>query len=396
MENRKLFTAGLVMVFAVGILLRISFLNIPQQNAGPDESFYLRYANIFAEKGLSSINGMAVEYIVNTGMHLFPNPARIGQIVISGLWLKVFNSFDFSALVRMSAFFSILSLFVGYLFAKKLFDGKIALLSLILFAASPLSLALARRALQDGTVYFFVSLALYTFYLALKRQDRMAYPFFVLSFFMCVMVKESTALLSAFFVFFIFWDRTFYNKSLNVLLPTVSIAAALALIAATYLTFIGWDNLIKLVNIISISPITNEYARMYQSGSPLRYLIDFILISPLTVIAMAGFLVMFAAGNIAQDDAGFYLVTFFIIAYAVYSLFSKNLRYVVFLDLPIRILAAVFILRLLHRFGDKAFALSVPVVTAVAITDLFVFRHIFLTHAVYDPVTANLLSAWQR
>ncbi|MCX5677636.1 MAG: glycosyltransferase family 39 protein [Candidatus Omnitrophica bacterium] len=396
MENRKLFTVLLIAAFAIGILLRISFLNVSQYNMGPDESFYLRYANIFAEKGLPSINGMAIEYIANAGMHLFPNPTRIGQIVMSGLWLKMLNGFDFNALVRMSAFFSILSLFVGYLFAKKLFDEKIALLSLMLFAVSPLNLALARRALQDGTIYFFVLLTLYAFYIALKRQSRVAYIFFIVSFFICVMVKESTVLLAAFFAFFILWDRTFYNKSLNVLLPAISIAAAFVFITVAYLVFIGQDNLVRLVNIISTSPMTNEYARMYQSGSLLRYLIDFILISPLTVIAAAGFFVLFITGNIAQDDASFYLVTFFIISYMVYSLFSKNLRYVIFLDLPIRILAAVFMSKLFTRFGNKAFALSVSAVMAVAVTDFLLFKHIFLTCAVYDPVTVNLLNAWQH
>ncbi len=395
MENRKLHAALLIVTFAVGILLRTYFLNVNQDTAGPDESFYLRYANIFAEKGVSSINGIAVEYIANAGMHLFPSPVRIGQIIISGLWLKMFNGFDFKALVRMSAFFSILSLFAGYLFAKRLFDGKVALLSLILFAASPINLALARRALQDGTVYFFVSLTLYAFYLALKRRSRMAYLFFIVSFFMCVMVKESTVLLSAFFILFILWDRTFHNKGLKVLRPMISILAALALIAITYVTLIGWSNLVKLVNIVCTSPMTNEYARIYQSGSPLRYMIDFILVSPFTVIAMAGYFVLSFSGNITQDDAGFYLVTFVIISYAVYSLFSKNLRLVVFLDLPIRILAAVFISKLFTRFGNRAFALSVSVVTAVAVSDFFIFQHVFLRHAVYDPVTANLLNAWR-
>ncbi|MFH1189552.1 MAG: glycosyltransferase family 39 protein [Candidatus Omnitrophota bacterium] len=394
MESGKSYTILLIAVFAVGILLRISFLNVEHNDSGPDENIYLRYANIFAEKGAPSINGIAAEYIANTGMHLYPSPARIGHIAISGLWLRIFKGFDFKALVRMSAFFSILSLFVGYLFAKRLFDGKIALLSLILFAASPLNLALARRALQDGVVYFFVSLALYAFYLAIKRRSLTAYLFFSISFFTCVMVKESTVLLSVFFLFFIFWNRAFYNKNSNVLLPALSVFTALALSAVTYAVIIGWDDLARLIYILCTSPMTNEYARAYQSGSPLRYAIDFALVSPLTVIAMAGFLVSYVSGNIAQNDGVFYLLALFIVSYAVYSLFSKNLRFVAFLDLPIRILASVFVTRLFKGSGNKAFALSVSVVTAVAVSDFLIFQHLFLRHAVYDPVTAGLLRAW--
>ncbi|MBN2452877.1 MAG: glycosyltransferase family 39 protein [Candidatus Omnitrophica bacterium] len=395
MDNKSLYIILLIFTFAAGILLRVGLPEVQQYASGADEGYYLKYAGIFVDNGISAMKIIAKQYLSDARMQLYPSPTRIGQILISGLWMKITGGFDFRALARMSAFFSILALFAGYFFVKRLFGGKIALLSLALFAASPLNLAMARRALQDGLVYFFVLLALYAFYAAARSRKLTAHLLFMLSFFACVMVKESAVLLSASLLFFAIWDRAFYDREIRILPLIASIVAALALSLLAYAVFIGWDDFIKLAGVVFSSPATNEYAKLYQTGPFLRYAADFTLISPLTMAALAGFAVLLATRRVKMDEPILYLFVFFTVSYIIYSLFSKNLRYVIFLDLPIRVFAAIFVSKALSRFGDKAFAASFAAVAVIAAVDCVIFQNIFIGHGVYDPVTVNLLNAWR-
>ncbi len=394
-DKTIVYIAVLAVIFIAGIFLRVSFLNVDFRSSA-DEGFYLKYAAYIAKEPGASLTKLVDEYLRHEDWQLFPNPLRAGQIIISAWWMKMLRLYDFKALVYMSAFFSILSLFVGYFFARRLFDKRIAMMSLILFAASPINLALSRRALQDSLVYFLMILTVYLFYLALKKENIILNILFSISFFITIMVKESSVLLISFFVFFLFWEKTFFNRKLKIIPILFSfVAVTIATFLAYFYITGGTEKLVAMAKIILASPMTNEYAIKYQSGSLLRYAYDFFLVSPITLVAAAGFFALYFAKERLQNESGAYLVTFFIMFYIIYSFFSKNIRYVMALDLPVRIFAVLFISELCVRLKERGLAGALAVVSLIGIIDLFIFRHIFLSHAVYDPVTYILLSAWK-
>lgn len=387
-------------VFGLGVLFRVNLLDFSNFRLGPDESFYVEYARYMAQEPNASFRTLATEYVARPDWQVYPNPLRAGYVVLASWWMRATGHYDYRALVYMSTCFSIASLPVGYLFVRRAFGPKAAALSLILFAASPLNLAMGRRALQDGVVYFFAVLTLYFFYEALRRDNRLAIVSFVLSLLAAVLVKESSVLWAAFFLLSLGMERWLYHRDSSFYSLALALAVVAPLVAAlTVYTGItgGFEGFVTLATIILESPGTNAFAIAFQSGPFfISYVVDFFLLSPLTLLGCLGFLVLSVRERGLRQEGHVYLMTFLVVTCTVFSFFSKNVRYVMVLDFPIRVLTALLIYRLSGRCGPSPgrFTASLVLVLLVAAADLFMFRQLFVESGIYDPVTAELEWAW--
>jgi hypothetical protein len=133
------------------------------------------------------------------------------------------------------------------------------------------------------------------------------------------------------------------------------------------------------------------YATIYSQGPWSRYLIDFLLLSPLTTLLAIGY--YFTPGREREDR---FLGGFTLILFVVFSLLSlKNIRYVSFLDIPMRILAVLALTSLFHhpavaRVGERGAMVTTLLLAAY---DLSMFYAIFIGGGVYDPLTATLAQA---
>lgn len=396
-KNGLFYTIIIAGVFTAGILLRLSFLNIPSYYAEYDEGYYQRYASYLAQDKDASITKLSDAYIQNKHWHIYPNPLRAGCIFISSWWMKLFNRFDFKALSYLSAFFGILSLFAGYFFTRRLFGKNIALLSLILLAASPINLALSRRALYDGAVYFFTIISVWLFYEMLAHRAHLFKILFAISFFAAISVKEGSILLLVFFIPFIFIDKRLFDKQLKATQLLSILLLVLTGVFFMYFKITGSvDKLFEMIRIILTSPASNEYAIKYQSGNFLTYLMNFLILSPITLILALSFIALYFKDRNFKEKPYFYIVTFFVLYYSAFSLLTKNVRFVMALDLPIRVFAAVIIYAVCSKFGRRSLAAAVLIACAIAASDFFIFHHIFITHDIYDPVTCNLAWAWSN
>ncbi len=80
---------------------------------------------------------------------------------------------------------------------------------------------------------------------------------------------------------------------------------------------------------------------------------------------------------------------------ALFAVVTKNVRYAMMLEVPVR-LGAIFLLqRLSARIGRPwawAAAIALPV-TLLAALDLAAFHDLFVRQGIYDPMTATLLAA---
>jgi hypothetical protein len=220
--------------------------------------------------------------------------------------------------------------------------------------------------------------------------------FFAGSFFAAIMLKETSVIIGAFFVLFIILEKIFFNKSLKVVSSLFAVALPLFLSAFVYIHFAGGiGRAIEMIRIILIAPMTNEYVLMYQTGSFFRYLYDYFLISPLTLVAALIFILLYITGRDRNYEPYAYLVVFFIVLYSSFSFFNKNIRAVMALDFSIRVFTAILISNMFIKFKEKSIALSMVAVILIAAFDFAIFRHIFVIYDVYDPVTYNLEKAWQ-
>jgi uncharacterized BrkB/YihY/UPF0761 family membrane protein len=134
------------------------------------------------------------------------------------------------------------------------------------------------------------------------------------------------------------------------------------------------------------------YVVQYQSGPPHRLLFDFFLTAPLvSILAAAAIVGSFLGLN--RDHRMHALAIFLLAGFASYSLLaSKNLRFIVLLD-PFICLLAASIVALPRRDAEVRLTTLIAVAAANAAIALELFRAIFITGAVYDPVTQPMLAA---
>ncbi|HEX4662164.1 MAG TPA: hypothetical protein VH144_00960, partial [Candidatus Saccharimonadales bacterium] len=137
---------------------------------------------------------------------------------------------------------------------------------------------------------------------------------------------------------------------------------------------------------------TNPYSILAQDGAWFRYLVDFILVSPL--------IVAFALGAIFQlrrkDRADVFLAVFLALSFVGMSSISygMSLRYAAYWDLPLRWLAVSQVIQLTRRFGkERAVFISVTILTILVVIDLFQYWRYFVHGQIYDPVSFQLLRA---
>ena len=356
-----------------------------------DEGYYLKYATHIAENGVSGFPDLFKDYIQNNQNWLFPNPLRIGFITLSSIWLKLFGC-SFLNLAYLSLFSFLIFLTISFYFVKKYFGRKIGFLFLTLSAFSPLNMAMARRALMDSTANLFMACAIWLFLESLREKKAYKTTLFVIIFAITILIKESSVLLCPFFILFLLVRRWFFKKPIRIidflsitLLPFIPVGAIYFLAAG------GTSSIIATFKIIMNSPHFNEYAILYGSGPWFRYLIDFILLSPWTCILAIGFILYYVTVSKWQEEV-LYLILLFISLVLLFVFLTKNVRYLIILDMPIRLFSVLMLNELTQRlFKDKAYLIIIVIVIIISIFDYSNFNYLFVRQGIYDPSSTLLL-----
>lgn len=356
-----------------------------------DELIYIRYATRISADGLSQFRLLADEYASNPSLWVFPNPLRVLYILMTalGCWLAGVCS---GATVAAVSFLSGIALvLLTIVLAWRMFGERVALLSGLLAALSPLQLALSRRAWQDGFFSLTVLLALWAFW-ERSRSPRKGWDILLgCALLAGLLTKESAIIFPVGFL-----GALLYPKISRGVTMTRSTLAALLLplplAALILLTLIPDPSLlIRVYSSWLWATEAGAYAIAYSQGPWFRYLIDFLLLSPLTTLLAIGYYFK-PAGE--QEDP--FLGRSTLILFLVFSLLAlKNVRYVSFLDIPMRILAVLTLTSLFHhpaveRVRERGLVLAVLLLAAY---DLSLFYAIFIGGGVYDPVTATLAKA---
>ena len=148
----------------------------------------------------------------------------------------------------------------------------------------------------------------------------------------------------------------------------------------------------ETLRIVLASPATNEYALMYGSGGWFRYPIDELLMSPWpTALGLAGVAtVLWRWRRGEYDSLAVALALVYLCQVAALAPFTKNLRYVAVLEVPLRVLAVMLLWELgaaaRQRLGRPLVVALVALLCALGWQDYQLFRRA----GVYDPVTLLL------
>ncbi|HBE03359.1 MAG: hypothetical protein A2096_06995 [Spirochaetes bacterium GWF1_41_5] len=396
------------------ISISSSFKSIKTFSENADEGYYLKYASEIGNKGPAEFPGLFKSYIENKEFWFYPNPLRIGHIFMTAFWLKIFG-YTYINLAYFSLLCFSLFLIFSFFFVKKYFGSRIAVFFIILQAFSPLNMAMARRALMDACVNLFVFLTIWIFYENLKKENTVKancislpasknqnlslffrWLFFIIFYAWTILIKENLVLLSVFFVFYVFINKWQNRRPLAVRAIFCATVLPWATVGCAYLLACGNFNIFAdTVKIIIASPAKNYYALCYGSGPWFRYFIDFFLISPPVSLLAAGFIFYYLTQKKWQKIL-IYLILFSFIMLCIMNLFTKNIRYLIFLDMPLRLFAVLMIKNIAERFFTvkaKANRLLFLIILFAVSLDYSRFNFLFCKSRIYDPMTTVILKA---
>ena len=178
----------------------------------------------------------------------------------------------------------------------------------------------------------------------------------------------------------------FIKDVIFLLLPVVLV------VGLVYLLAYGYDNIVAIAKvIISIIKGGNQYDQMFDRGPWYRYLMDFMLLSPFTLILAIGF-----AGYtvLTQNKSRKVILMLLLAGYLLfaYGLLAKNIRYLIIGDIPLRFFAAFAIWTLIDSKAGFKIGYALVLLATLSCFDLASFTCYFITNDLYDTISFNLLT----
>ena len=390
--NRKLNLIFFLILSVSITLVSFSLTNIIFADKA-DEGLYLNYSIMVSNDGIKGFHDLFKDYFSDPTHRITQNPLRVGFIVLTSLWIKLFG-YSMYNLALFSLFSYCIFLFLSFYFAKRYLDKKLVLLFIILLVFSPINLAMARRALGDSTSNLFIFASILLFFENLKEKKASRIILFILIYAFAILIKESSALLALFFLLYIFITRkknADYFSFKGLLITTI---VPFSIAGTTYIILAGGiEQFFKVMISVVTSPAVNAYAALYCAGPWFRYLVDFMLLSPWIFLLGTGFVFFYLTKNEKKDELT-YLLLFFVTLMFFHSFLIKNIRYLMILDFPLRLFAILMLYKLLQPiFKEKAIYFLAILVITISLFDYFNFQKLFVHFGIYDPVSLWLFQA---
>jgi 4-amino-4-deoxy-L-arabinose transferase-like glycosyltransferase len=393
--ERALDLCAVAAVLCLGALTASTLASV-RYAENPDEAYYVAYASHLAQHGLGGFRTFFHDYLTEPARWLYPNPLRIGFITLASAWTGLRGA-SFEALSQLSLLCHVLLLGSAYLWLRGLLGRAQALLAVALIGCSPLLAGIARRAWVDAAASLAGLLVLWSFMASLRQPERSGpRALFAVAFGCGILVKETTLLLALPCAALLAWERFGARQSAIPLAGhALALAAPLAVCAGLWWLAAGdLHTLLGVGRVILESPASNTYAQAYGGGPWSRYLVDLLLLAPwTTALGIAG-LGLAARGvrERTRGDARVWLAIVVLGTLVAYAPFTKNVRYVALIEVPLRALATLLLWELANASRSRrGLAFAVALLLALCAVDWLGFQRIFVEAALYDPMTASLL-----
>ncbi len=364
-----------------------------------DEGYYYHYSNLVVLKGNNAFKELALWYGASDEAHQHPAPLRAGYILLTAGLFKIFGP-SYSLLGLISTVSFLLFLTVCFYYSRRHFGGDVALLLTLFLSSSPLMLGLSRRALLDSPVNFLWGVGVGLFLWLLSYPALWKYTLFILTLSFSITVKEMSVVLIPFFVLAGMWGR---SKGRPV--KTRQILGIIFIPAFVVLFFYAWvlggleplrlaaAGVFKTHFDIQHSRLS-PYAVYFCSGPWFRYLLDFLLLTPLVTILFIGYCFVFACEREAGDWKQKYFLGYFVFIYAVMSSLahSKVVRVMVNLEMVMALFAVFMLMRLSARYPPERRKIwLLYTVFAVFLFNMEGFLRLFYFSGLLDPISYHLL-----
>lgn len=398
-----------LLVLLTGILLRVTLP--PVQARTPDEQTYATFAAGFQQVGFGRYAEVIRNFGADSSLAQMPPPTRVGFLWLAVPAMSLTGDSTARAITQMSLLASLLLLVAAVLAAGRWLGPGVACIVAVLLAASPMDLAIARRAWQDDVFALFGFGMAAALAWRAARGPRVALPASLL-FFACagyaLLIKESalpllllgTAMLAA---------HALRDRGARAAMAPLAGAALTAAAVVLLLAWMcgGFDVLARTWTGLIRGQDTNDYVRKYQSGGLLYYATGLAILQPLAAaLGALGTIVALARprwivpGKTAADEASRRaLVTLaawslgFVIFTALWPL--KSLRFLSPIFGPAAILGAAAVAAALRLVRERASAaafrvavgLTALVLALAAYEDLRRFFDFFIRRGIPDLAT---------
>jgi 4-amino-4-deoxy-L-arabinose transferase-like glycosyltransferase len=387
--------AGAVLLIAmVGLFVGLT-IPIVWYRLGVDEGFYLRYMRAISEGGVGAFPDLFRFYLSDEEIWNFPPPTRVGFIALSALFAWGLGPTPYT-LSYLSLTSHLALIAVQYFFARRNVGPRCALAIAALTACAPILLGLARRALTDPTICLTQVSAMWLF-LEMVKKPEPALPkvLFGASFLAALLVKEIALLLALPLAAFAAIERFHRRTPLPIgsTLATLAIPPVLTVavwVAAAQDSATAW----RVVRIVMASPATNPFAIQFGAGPWYRYLVDEIAASPWpTLLGLAGVaLAVWRWRSGDYDRVAVFFALVYVLQIAALSPFTKNLRYALPIESPLRLLAVLGMWTLFDGERKRVARLAIAaVVAALCAADWSTYRTWSIERRMYDPLTVTML-----
>lgn len=385
--------SAFVLIAIVGITLRI-YPSAGFTGIGYDEALYRRYVSDLSTHGLGAYPEFA-EYYVERQQKLpgaILPPTRFLYIFSAYLWHEVTGAEPLVALHHVSCAFSILLFFAAGAFAWRLGGIGIGLSVFALTSCAPTQIHMAQHALIDGFFAFWATLALWFLWENLRRPNDVRWLIaYTLALALMVITKENAAFAGIGVVSLLIANRWLRFGTTTPTLWLLTIAGPLIGFVILVTLCGGLGTFIATYKLLTAKASVLPYAIATGDGPWYRYLVDLLLISPLTLLIACGAIFRLKWTN--KDVL--YLLTFIAATYFVMCnvRYGMNLRYTNMWDMPLRYLAVVCVFDVARSIPSRRDLVVVLVVAFLCAFDLRQYYIFFVAHPLYELVTGGLLRA---
>lgn len=291
------------------------------------------------------------------------------------------------------------ALYINHHFALKIIKDKLAAsIMTALLAASPLVMAMGRRALTEELLFclWVAILWLCTDY-ALNKERRQLGLICGL-FIWALMVKESSLGLFPFIIAACILGHDEKGRPWKeIAAVVVSLILGFFLIPGMIVGFDIWfKNLVLLSRLGQEAVVINPYVRDYCQGPWFRYILDALLLSPLVTLIAVGF-----TGHILLNKGDFKLpymwLFFYVLVYLFCTSLQMNIRYVIALEAVYAMFAALGITAFMQRFSDERIKerVGAVLISLIVVVNWILFYKIFVVRGLLDPISSHLLMLQQ-
>ena len=385
----------LVALFIASFHIFVSFPKSDQYSSGADEGVYYRQAKQIQINGIHGFKSVAQGYLQDKSSHIFPPPLRLLPLTLDAVALSVSDSFTSLSFLSLLCF--ILLCLISYYYIADIWDSDLAVIAVVLLCFSPLCGAMAKRALIDSLTCLVMAFSLFSFIACIVHKTSRHFVLFGFSLLLLQLMRETGFLVYPFYFAALLYLK--YRNDLEIDIHKILLCFILpmAALGVIYQLTYGLVNAYRIYEAIYLDILTQplEYAINYMSGPWYRYLVDFMILSPVTILLAymyCGHYILRKAYDIRIN----LLLCFSFYTILVYAFLPMSVRYVSILDIVIRILAALAVLALVSAFipnQAKKIVITAIIILILMGIDFRSFNKHFVTNNTYDPVSYNLLYA---